>query len=178
MTAMVKHSLHTKTSTFSNFNRFSKFVLLGNNIDGYVNFRKEVFRDFDEVMERLPKIFSELRYEGEWDIHLYQVPDDFRISYIYGGYYQKPSKGRRVFCFSYMEAGEDIAVTVTPHLIHLFAKTVRHDEVWEKNRNRYEHSITEESLTILLKEELNGTEFPNDAYPGSYDTLVENLVKA
>ncbi len=64
---MVKHYLKAKTTTFSKFNRFSKFALLGNNIDGYVSCTEEVFADFDEVIERLPTILNGLDYAGEWE---------------------------------------------------------------------------------------------------------------
>ncbi len=108
-------------------------------------------------------------------IHLYQVPDDFRISYIYEGRYRKPSKGRKVFCFSYMDAGEQIYVTVTHHLIHIFTKSVYHDEVWDENRDHFNHEIMEESMTVLLKEDLHCKDFPNDAYPGNYAALAESV---
>jgi hypothetical protein len=55
---------HTKKK-FSKFDRFSKFLLIGNNIDGRVNVWTEAFENFEEVKAKLPEIFSNLEYYGE-----------------------------------------------------------------------------------------------------------------
>lgn len=55
---------HTKRR-FSKFDRFSKFILIGNNIDGRVNVWIEAFENFEEVKIRLPEIYANLEYEGE-----------------------------------------------------------------------------------------------------------------
>ena len=43
--------------------KFSKFVLIGNNIDGFVNVNIVEFGNFEEVKFNLPGILGNLRYE-------------------------------------------------------------------------------------------------------------------
>lgn len=75
---------------FRGFNRYSKFILIGNQIDGFLKFDKEVFNSYEDFKEWLPLIINQLEAGGEWALELYQVPDNFRIWRKYG-YYEVPS---------------------------------------------------------------------------------------
>ena len=113
--------IDTKTSfeQHSKINRFdpdSKFLLIGNAIDGRVSFDHEVFENFEALRRKLPNIIAELKYQGEWDVALYQVPDDFRFRKIWG-YYRKPNRGICIFNYSYMAAQERMVVKVTENEI-------------------------------------------------------------
>lgn len=83
---MINFNQFRKIKKFNQFDRFSKFLLIGNNIDGFVRFGIQEFENFEEVKKKLPKIIEELKYEGEWKLSLYQVADNYRISYQYEYY--------------------------------------------------------------------------------------------
>lgn len=80
----------------------SNFVLIGNNIDGYVSLNMTTFHDFEDLKLRLPEIFYNLEYFGEWDLKLYQVSNTFKIIKKYG-YYKVPNFGKLIFKYSYMD---------------------------------------------------------------------------
>lgn len=80
----------------------SNFVLIGNNIDGYVSLNIIIFHDFEDLKLRLPEIFYNLEYFGEWHLKLYQVSNTFKIIKKYG-YYKVPNFGKLIFEHSYMD---------------------------------------------------------------------------
>lgn len=80
----------------------SKFILIGNNIDGVVHFDFCEFANFEEIMEKLPKILYELNAYGEWDLKLFQVPENYKIKIKYG-YYKYPNKGKLIYTHNYMD---------------------------------------------------------------------------
>jgi hypothetical protein len=164
---------HTKRR-FSKFDRFSKFLLAGNNIDGRVNVWTEVFQNFEEVKIRLPEIYANLEYEGEWDTSLYQVPDEFRIHHRWG-YYKYPNRGRLVFNYSYMDVGDNIELSISNSIIH-FSGLSRTFEEARNSQNDEIHKfvIYEEYMTIELVEPIDGKIFTNFAYPGDFEHLMEN----
>ncbi|MEQ8584070.1 MAG: hypothetical protein RIC30_15150 [Marinoscillum sp.] len=64
---------------------------------------QESYRSWDEVIKRLPKWITELNYEGEWNMELYQVPSlDVKIRTIWE-YYEVPRYGKKIATFSYMD---------------------------------------------------------------------------
>jgi len=80
---MVEHKLKSKTKTVNRFNRFSKFILIGNKIDGYVSSSGNIeFNNYEEVKLQLPKIIKELEFGGEWRLTLYQVPHKYSIRHL------------------------------------------------------------------------------------------------
>jgi len=83
-------------------NKNSTFVMIGNNIDGSVDFDFREFQNFKELSTDLLGIFSNLKCCGEWDINLYQVKKPYRIWQKYG-YYRYPSNGKLILRHSYMD---------------------------------------------------------------------------
>ena len=181
---MITHNLLNKTKTVTGFNRFSKFVVLGNNIDGFVNIGLEEFEDWEDFTKRFPDMYRAIRFSGEWSLNIYQVPDDYKIKYQYG-YYKVPNKGKMIADIGYMQmAGEHMDVFVSNALIHFQSRTLECTENWyndfdtiiridsdndieNKDERDFEDSeITEQYLTILLREELNGKTFNDIDYPG------------
>ncbi len=51
---MIIHSLTSKTKNITGFDRFSKFFVLGNNIDSYISIRREEFKNWEDFTQ-LPK---------------------------------------------------------------------------------------------------------------------------
>lgn len=167
---MVTHYLTNHTKVFSGFNRFSKFVLIGNNIDGHVNVKVIEFAQFQDAMNELPGIFRVLEFGGEWNLSFYQVPDNFSIKHLYG-YYKVPRKGKKVFEFSYMQAGENNEIHVTPALIHISCTTKDIQENWDDDADHMDFEIFEEFYTTLLKEDLDRKFFKDEEYPGDITAL-------
>jgi hypothetical protein len=112
----------TKELRCKSLNRFSKFVLIGNNIDGFVNIDVVEFENFDEVKMKLPSIVKSLKFEGEWNLSLYQIPDNFKIKHLYG-YYIVPQKGKLILELSYMNVCKNVNVFISDAIIHVFSTT-------------------------------------------------------
>ena len=51
-------------------NKNSTFILIGNNIDGMVDFNFREFDNFKKLSDELLNILSNLKCCGEWDISL------------------------------------------------------------------------------------------------------------
>jgi len=83
-------------------NKNATFIMIGNNIDGMVDFDFREFKDFEELSCELLNILSNLECCGEWDISLYQVKAPYRIWKKYG-YYKYPSNGKLILTHSYMD---------------------------------------------------------------------------
>jgi hypothetical protein len=161
---MVSYYQNHQKRRFSNFNRFAKFLLIGNNIDGKVNVDVVKFNDFEEVKIMLPRIFENLYCEGEWEMHLYQVPEKWSIRNKYG-YYKIPSKGKMVFEFSYMNAGERNQIFITNTIIHIATLTKYFDQYWkENNGDPYHFKISEEYITVELIEPIDGRDLKNSEF--------------
>lgn len=172
---MIRYDLNHTKRKFSKFDRFSKFLLIGNNIDGRVNIWTEVFQDFEEVKAKLPEIFSSLEYEGEWTLKLYQVPDKYAIHHKYG-YYKVPSRGRLVFEYSYMVEGEDIDFHITNSMIHVSSISKSKGETWNKKKGEEDDlKVYEEYVTVELIEDIDGREIKNAEYRGDKEELFKDV---
>ena len=80
----------------------AKFLLLGNNIDGFVDIKMEEFENFEDLKSRLPQMLLHLESWGEWELNLYQITKPYRIIRKYG-YFKTPSRGKLILKHSYME---------------------------------------------------------------------------
>lgn len=92
---------YTEKSYSRAIDKNAKFILIGNNIDGFVNFKFCEFENFEDVKTKLPNILYELRGAGEWDLNLYQVPEKYKIAIKYE-YYKVPKYGKLLYTHSYM----------------------------------------------------------------------------
>ena len=127
------------------FNKFSKFILIGNNIDGFVNVDMIEFDNFDAVKSMLPNIIKNLHYEGEWDLKLYQINGPLKIRHLYE-YYRMPSKGKLILKLSYMNMSKNREITITDGLIHVYSYTDLRADDQDENKSR----IYEDYVTVLL----------------------------
>jgi hypothetical protein len=80
----------------------AKFLLIGNNIDGYVDIKKIEFENFESLKEKLPEILMNLECRGEWNVSLYQILKPYTLRKKHG-YYNVPSHGKLIFEHSYMD---------------------------------------------------------------------------
>lgn len=147
----------TKRSFSRTYDRFSKFILIGNKIDGYVSFRFQEFKNYEEAMREMPKIFQAIECAGEWNLEFYQVPNDYKLHKRWG-YYAVPNKGKLVFSYSYMDVGEVIEMTMNHSMIHIASISRDKREVWndwdsevDSEAEFDDFDIYESYITIHLK---------------------------
>lgn len=178
---MITHSLLNKTKTVTGFNRFSKFLVLGNNIDGMVSIKHEEFENWADFTNRFPDMYKNIDFSGEWSLIIYQVPDDYKIKYQYG-YFMVPSKGKIIADIGYMEiAGVHMDVFISNAIIHFQSRSLDSTENWdndfdavinidydndiESDKDFVDSEIYEQYLTIFLREKLDGKTFNDIDYP-------------
>lgn len=130
-------------------NRFSRFLLIGNNIDGFVNVDLIVFENFQEVKSLLPNIIENMKFEGEWTLILYQVNGPLKIRHLYG-YYKVPSRGKKILELSYMNTAKHRKVTITDALIHVYSTNDLDFDEYDPSGKPKDGTIYEESVTVLL----------------------------
>lgn len=163
----IKHMLSNQISHFRGFNRHSKFILIGNQIDGFLKFDKEVFNSYEDVKEGLPQIIHQLEAGGEWALELYQVPNNFRIWKKYG-YYEVPSRGRKVFLLNYMNFGRLERCFTGNSLIHFESRSIDKDYYSQPETIL---NIYEDNYTILLHENEDTYAFLVNDYPGDLEKI-------
>ncbi len=83
-------------------NPYSKFVLIGNTIDGYLDFKFKEFANFEEVKSHLFDILTKIKSNGEWNIALYQVKESYKLKNKYG-YFKVPDRGKLIFSYGYCD---------------------------------------------------------------------------
>ena len=111
----------------------AKFLLLGNNIDGYVDIKIEEFKNFEDLKSRLPKMLLNIESWGEWELNLYQITKPFRIIKKYG-YFKTPSRGKLILKHSYMEHRMK-SISFLPHKIQIVGCYLETIENWEAKSN-------------------------------------------
>jgi hypothetical protein len=143
-----------KKFTKKSFNKFSKFVLMGNNIDGFVNVDIIEFENFEVVKSQLPNIIKNLKNEGEWDLKLYQIDTQLKIKHLYE-YYRVPNKGKLILALSYMNMNEYNEITITDGLIHIFSYTSLYKNEKDINTGKLINgTVYEDYVTVMLFQEL------------------------
>jgi hypothetical protein len=128
---MISYEIESKQKKFRGFDRFSKFILIGNNIDGWVDIDIIKFDSFQEVIENLPPLLENFTCDGEWNLAFYQVPEDYKILQKYG-YYNYPSKGKVIFQLTYDRFPlQRIKVYIDNSLIHFSFIDKEVEENWD-----------------------------------------------
>lgn len=93
---------YTERTYTRKINPTANFILIGNNIDGFVDFQFREFKNFELVKDELPDILYNIKGYGEWDLKLYQVNSAHSLAKKYG-YYKIPKKGKLIYSHSYMD---------------------------------------------------------------------------
>src|SRR5690606_24723692 len=115
----------------------------------YVNVRVVEFENFEEVKKKLPPIIKSLKFEGEWNLSLYQIPGDFKIKHMYG-YYKVPKRDKLVLELSYMNVCRNLNIFITDAIIHIYSTTGIQVDSYGNNTEIAEGHIFEEFITVLL----------------------------
>ena len=134
------------------FNKFSRFILIGNNIDGFVNFDMMEFDNFDAVKFWFPNIIKNLKVEGEWDLKLYQINSPIKFKRPYG-YYREPAQGKLIFNLSYINMAKHRMVTINDALIHVYSYNDLDFDEYDQFGKPKDGTIYEEYVTVLLFQE-------------------------
>lgn len=173
---MITHSLNNRIKIITGFNRFSKFLVLGNNIDGFVNIKQEEFKDWADLMQRFPEMYRNLKFAGEWSLNIYQVPDDYKIKYQYG-YFMVPKKGKMIADIGYMQvAGKKLDVFISNGMLHFNSRSADTTNNYYKGIEDLKGTIIyEEFLTIILREEIDNVCFKDEYYPGNADAIHHEM---
>jgi hypothetical protein len=111
----------------------SKFLLIGNNIDGYVNINKIEFDDFVSLKEKLTEILIKLECNGEWNVSLYQISKQYKIIKKHG-YYMVPSHGKLILEHSYMDYPIK-SINFLPNKIQIISSCLEVIENWNATSN-------------------------------------------
>ena len=99
----MKHTVRYSERKYKRtINKNSAFIMIGNNIDGMVDFSFREFENYHHLSNELTGILSNLKCCGEWDINLYQITKPYKLRKRYG-YYEYPNKGKLIFSHSYMD---------------------------------------------------------------------------
>lgn len=151
MNSTITYHIDTKTEEFRGFNRFSKFVLVGNSMDGFVNVQLRTFDCFEEVIKSLPRIINDLAFYGKWDICLYQVPSHYRVIEK-PKYYKIPDKGKRIFKLDHLIATSFMDIFVNFSVIHLALLDKKITSEVQSGESIYKIRLTENYITIQLEE--------------------------
>jgi hypothetical protein len=167
----ITHYLSNKISHFRGFNRYAKFLLIGNRIDGFLNFDTKVFNSYAEVKEFLPEIIYKIEAGGEWALELYQVPDNYKIRREFG-YYKVPTRGKKVFRLGYMNFGSLVRCFIGNAVIHFESQSIHEEtENFITSPAITTFSVFEENYTIHLHEIKDKLEFNLADYPGNLKEL-------
>jgi hypothetical protein len=129
----------------------AKFLLIGNNIDGYVDIDQIIFHSFDELKAKLPQILIKLECSGEWEINLYQITKPYKIVKKYG-YFKTPSHGKLLIQHSYMDYPIK-SVIFSEDKIQIVGGIVEITENWNANDNEdfTNYEIDFEVIKIKIK---------------------------
>lgn len=166
----ITHYIDNQISHFRGFNRYSKFILIGNIIDGYLSFGKEVLNSYAEVKEWLPQIITGIEGGGEWALELYQIPDDYKIRKLYG-YYEVPLRGKKVFKLSYMNFGSLGRCFVGNSVIHFESQTIYQETNNYPTLPITTYRVYEENYSIHLHEDEKNLSFNLNDYPGNLEQI-------
>lgn len=99
----MKSPVHYSDKTYTRkINYSSRFILIGNNFDGHIDFDYREFEGFEDLKANLQDILVGLKGVGEWKIDLYQVNQSYQVNVKYG-YYRYPSRGKLIYSYSYMD---------------------------------------------------------------------------
>lgn len=131
------------------FNKFSRFALIGNIIDGFVNVNIIEFENYDAVKSLLPNIIKNLIFEGEWKLILYQISGPLRIRHLYG-YYKVPFRGKKILHLSYMNVAKHREATLNDALIHVYSYNDLDFYEYDKSGEPKHGTIYEIYVTVLL----------------------------
>ncbi|WP_194976275.1 hypothetical protein [Aquiflexum lacus] len=170
---MITYHLNRHIEIFKGFNRFSKFILIGNSSYGYLNVKKVNFDCFEEVIKKLPIIINDLAFNGKWDLTLYQITGQYDLIEKSKNHFI-PKKGRRVFKLDDQIATTFMDIFVNFSIIHLALcnKEIKTNIV--PGESSYFIELSENYLTIHLEENIHQKSISLKIFNGDQDKLFDS----
>ena len=165
----ITHFITTEIHQVNGFNRFHRFYLVPDRIDGGVSATFQGFENYEEVKKELPAIIEELEFFGEWTLSLIQYPNSETEPTIN----QLQENGLEIFQISYMNFNPYSKVLLSNSLIHFYSEFIEGEEDWEQIDPTVNFEIEETYITILLKEEINEVRFSSETYPGDVGLIYK-----
>ena len=141
----------------------SRFVLIGNKIDGFVDVGIVEFKNFNEVKSVLPQIIKTIEFGGEWDLKLYEIPKVLKIKKLYG-YYKVPFNGKLVFTLDYMCMDQNIDFFINDALINVYTYSNPYASTPYGDGESILNTINEEYITVLLFHKCKKAKFVDEVY--------------
>lgn len=170
---MISLDIKKESILFNDFDRYSKFLLIGNSINGYVNVKVKEFNCYEEVIQNLPRIINDLAFYGNWDLTLYQVTRVYKLEEKPKKYFF-PKNGKKIFQIDAKIATSFMDIFVNFSIIQLvfYEKTI----VQKKDKEQIVYSIElkEKYITILLEEHPKNFNISLKNYHGNQDKLFDS----
>lgn len=169
---MITYQLKKSVEVFRNFNRFSTFLLIGNNLGGYINVKIVEFKSFEEVIKRFPRIINDLAFYGKWDLCLYQVPKEYQLIEKPRSY-KIPKNGERIFKLDHVIATSFIDIFVNFSMIHLALSDKKIQSESSQGNTSFIFRMSEIYLTIELEEKIDQKTISLNQFNGDKDKLFD-----
>jgi hypothetical protein len=170
----ITHFFTSEIHQVNSFNRFHRFYLVPERIDGGISATFQKFENFEEVEKELPPIIEELEFFGEWTQSLIQYPNSEAEPTID----QLHENGLEIFQISYMNFNPNSKVFLSNSLIHFYSEFIEGEEDWEQIDPTVNFEIEETCITILLKEEINEVRFSSETYPGNVGLIYKKYYQS
>lgn len=146
----MKYPVHYTEKKFKRIiDKNSTFVLIGNNIDGRVNFSFCEFENFKKLSDELLGILSNLECCGEWNISLYQVKKPYKIWKKYE-YYKYPSNGKLIFEHSYMNCPIREIIFKDNEIISIGTELDVSENWHNPNKDFYQYDLSLEVIKLKI----------------------------
>lgn len=125
----------------------AKFVLIGNNIDGYVGIKTVFLESFSDLKSKLPSLLIGLECYGEWDLTLYQYREPVLIKEEYG-YYKSLENGTVLFKYDYMHL-PIVHLNFFENKMEMICAAVEASENWDSEADDFEqYEVNTEIITF------------------------------
>lgn len=173
MTHTISFHIERSTVIFKGFNRFSKFLLIGNYTSGYVNVKIKEFQNFEQVIKLLPGIINDLAFYGKWELALYQVPRSYTMI-EHPQSLRIPKNGIPIFKLDHQDATRFMDIFVNFSMIHLALYDKQVDQSKKGEKIQYHIKLTESYLTIQLEENIHQKKIRLSQYHGDQDKLFDS----
>ncbi|EKB49592.1 hypothetical protein [Cecembia lonarensis] len=170
---MIFLTIDKETLVFKGFDRYSKFILIGNSESGYINIKTKEYSCFEEVIQSLPRIINDLAFFGNWDLCLYQIPKTYKLIEKPRNYL-KPDRGKMIFKIDSNIATSLMDIFVNFSMIHFAFYEKKVNSKKDQHSIEYNIHLSERYVNILLEENSKNFKISLNKYHGNTDKLFDS----